>query len=926
MSIPTDPETSAATLLGQTGVNQEVETPSITTRIGNRFRRLSTRNPPQEPPSNQEGFLVKKTDLLKTDSSGAQANRERIGTSAQEGDNDKITIPEHLRKKYTSILSEYTANLVRLKSTNPNIFNSAAHQHESILLSMFTDETGQVNTEKISDLMRSEGSGQGMALATLIIEQQLSYKAFAMGLDMSVVNVGATRLPGELVSSRLDRYIDQGNTRTGRTLGRLRDTTIGGRVAKVIGAGGGGVLGYGVGTVAGNVAGQVVGGLSDFITNIDFGFAPGPAGAFLGAVVGGMGGYQAASRFSSESRRPLGVSTTALQTIQNDPLEAEYVRAMTGINVRDYRVMHGRIELNPARIEETTGQSHHIESTIAMLTARKEFYEVLGYPADKRARAVDLRFSSHEAGTPAKLITVWEERVKDHLNLNGVYAATLDPRERMKMMLEARQKVIVEMLEEQSVRMNTRNSMTQRHVDIIRAAQTALRDESETAYKNHYEEEIAALNIDRSIFNEIESKLRGTRGESDFTEEERTINERFPSVQLDERIASLDTEIGGINLDEFEALRSEIELEAQTATTALLNNPQIEALMGRVGGRTDRGTIDSLRGLIASLQEPILRRQNRRMESIDQQEREARDRLQALQVERDQLRLILHKRTVSENAPERNSQTTRMRNDYAAVIRCGISTDLLRSGPMQELLSAVNGVYEAAVSAGNEPPPGTWPASMNDNPANRAILLHARIEAQFRSRRTNNGQPPHERCLQYISGFQSEIDRQIQNANYMLEHYNPSELIRQAELVLEVGARENETMCNTLSVNDEVFSMSRLRDNRSVDDADQSLTTQEKEFAQQMAAAVPPFTVRHGYLELMNNIFRYKERPDRGEFFQRIVQLLPPNELMDVIRANIPGFTSFAMNMRTPTDVRRIYIVLSDHMYSKMSAMLSSRS
>lgn len=906
------------------------------------WRRLIHRKPKPEAPPEPAGFKVTKTDLLTTDSSIAARNRERKGTQAEEG--DKIVIKENLRNEYVSILNEYTANLVRVAKEHPAILDAPGHEHEKHLLTLFTDGQGNANPEKINDFIRGEGSGQGMALATMIIEQQLSYKAFALGLDMVTRDPGQQDLPYEQVQTRLDHFLDGGKpfdkahpwrlgsnpVRWGlRGVRHVGDTKLGASVIKagggLIGTAGGGLVGY----FGAHAAQDVVTGLSDFIstTNLDTFANIGIPGAMLGGAVGAAKGYNAASLFTSEGRHGFGMSVDALEVIQRNPQESEYVKLMTGIDVRDYTVAGGEIIRSAGRSQETRGETHLIDSARHMLAARRDFYQTLGYPDGKGAHAIDMNLSRFEAGSAMKLTTTWEQRVLDRLNINQPPYSNATDRGRMRLMMEARQKVMMEMLEEHSTVINERGSVTKRKVDTIRSAQKELKDEGETKWTEMQQGRIKSAEEDKAHLEEIKNKIKGTKHEPNFTDEEKALDKKFPAKKLDAEVSEVSKSIKDIESKDFKTPRLDAIKEWRKQQEDILKMPEIAALVTAIqGGKGNtREVANALDRTIARYLAPAEAAYNLQIESINQQEQDAQAKLAELKIKQQQLTAVQEKRKISEDTPDREATVNRLQENFTRIttLKDAAGADIvteadLRTLTIDDVFKKINDAYDAASTAGMPPPAGTWSKEFNDNPKYRAMLLNASVEADMRGATYATKKTPVEQRLLALDRRQARLQAQIDDATYMLEKHKPHDLIDQADIVLRIGEREADIFHKTLSLDTNVFSVARLTDTAPVQPGD-LVTNQEQQFAAQYAGIGIPVT--RGYLEFMDQLFDYKNRGDRGAYFEKVTSVLPPTEVIDVMQR--AGINLGAL--RRPADVRRVYSVLFDYMYDKYSTMLSSR-
>lgn len=905
-----------------------------------------------------KGFTISKGDVIKTDSELAEENRIKRGT--QDEDREKIRIPEHVRNEYHTILTEYANNLVRLSQTHPEILDDPMHQYEKNLLQKFAPD-GRVDGHAIEDFMTSGGSGDGMAAATLIIEQQLMYKAFGMGLDIATSEPGAYKMPHEFLGKRADQFLMKHPSLRNRP---WATAALAAGAAGAAGAtlGAGGVALYGASILPGLLEGL------------------GPMGiaGVAGGVAGAIGGSEYANILTKDGRLDMTASANVLNAIKNgNPAEADYLKIMTGVDVADYIGTGSTITRVGIRPRETVGEAHQVDSALRMNRAINDYRETLGYDK-KRGRSIDRVMSRYHAGSANKLVTTWESRFVDLLGVNNpdsdYYAATHptppatpNPQEITRIMMKTRVELMEELLETQSSRNGDRNRYTEDRLNIIRKGKEHREEKGAEEWGKARTERAEQLKKDKGMLEAaggqlaIEKKPEGA--EYEYTGREKTLRAAYESSSFDmnddiraftEMLdpAGADISIRGTTEANFAKLRQDARADYETTIEGIHDETNKKLYVdpekvyvkkgpGKQGGEEN---VPARREAIERARDEL----NARIEQITEQERKVKEYLQELEALREKQEKV-QKLSATK---ERDAQTAVITTDHEFVTqKLKLTDDDLRKYSVDELMYLIN-VAQAGTGApppgGGPPPvpnPEAWPEDQNNVDVFRRRVYFAKAEAMakdlapYKGRR---GGVTHEHRLRAFKTLVDPMQDEIDINEAIATRYNKEQLEKDAEIVIGAAERESETINRTFSTDENVFSMRRLQDVDLINaGADYEGTKQEQDAIQKYiddaaAAGHPNPEITRAHMELYKQIFKYDEAANRGEMFEKVIQVLPFSELNDLLNgANIDimemrpprggGPAGREAGLSTPARVRQAELLILDMLYDKYSILLTEK-
>lgn len=401
---------------------------------------------PQSPPKPAATF--KRNIFIKKEETGRGVSRYDRRQERMTPEN--VEFSEELKTQYRRFLDDYVTNLAELGNepdpANPQrtllnaILDNPNHIYDKELLSILMDNVPdkdgriierKVNENKIELFLKDQ---RGWMITTQLLEYRTTLQLFALGLH------AAMRPPGErqaMANTRIVRLYDQGwlnqpimnrlwpwlseapgiGGRRAIDLPRFLHTlprfVRGAIAAPILGA----VSGYGV--LQGAWNGLIVGGL---------GFGEPILGALTGAITGAVAAPAAAAALWRGIRGGVQLDirqcAAAFQTIRGSAIERAYMKATTGIDVNDYRVVPGaanQIEVVPGRRPETMRnvEDDLKKEVLGKLYTRMEFYTALNVPPESIDALPSQAQYWFTGGQPEQTGARWGMRVADRFRRLG---------------------------------------------------------------------------------------------------------------------------------------------------------------------------------------------------------------------------------------------------------------------------------------------------------------------------------------------------------------------------------------------------------------------------------------------------------------------------------------------------------------------------
>lgn len=325
-----------------------------------------------DPQSAKNAGIVEfhRNDFLNIQGSEIGTDRRIRPTGGQE--TEKVIITENLRAQVRSSLRNYISVLAEIQREDRTALDGQFHYHDRQLLATLVDrEKGAATDEKINEWLGSNAKHWEEAIVTM--EHHASRTLMALGVKAFLFPEGEkiTRVDNQ----HIQLGIDQGclnkvwNDTIAPFLTGRRDRTGGRPDPRARNNFPNTILGLGAAesVLAGTIFGLVLGGQTG-----------GPVGAALGA------GLPFATMGAMRMGREGVVLHTqrmsaAFQSILNDPQEVKFMSAATGINLANYDVVGGRIQLRANRQHEISkSPKYSMEEALKTLYTRQEFLSTVG--------------------------------------------------------------------------------------------------------------------------------------------------------------------------------------------------------------------------------------------------------------------------------------------------------------------------------------------------------------------------------------------------------------------------------------------------------------------------------------------------------------------------------------------------------------------
>lgn len=290
-------------------------------------------------------------DVLVSQDLGIQTNE--TGDPMEGNRGTERIVDEKVLVPYENFLKGYARRLSLMKDMPPpegvtgynNMFefvmNSPEHSHDAKLFNEIVDSNGDPDVAKINKLL---STGRGMLLTTAIMDHQRALTMFAMGM------VAASDPNGQRMDMAGNGYLLLG--RGQGMINRWWNNMDQGQQARL-------VIGLNA-TTGGVIAGSLMGG--------PLGAAIGGAGtAIAGLVSGGL-----IRSMQEGAAIDLNQCADALRAVRSNPAEVEYIKAMMGVDVLDFRIHNGQIERS-SRYSESVALQRSLNEAVQSIYARGEF-------------------------------------------------------------------------------------------------------------------------------------------------------------------------------------------------------------------------------------------------------------------------------------------------------------------------------------------------------------------------------------------------------------------------------------------------------------------------------------------------------------------------------------------------------------------------
>lgn len=682
----------------------------------------------------------------KTDISKERGAKGKEFTGAYEW----VAMTESVKNQYRRLLEQYTHRLIKVQRENPDVLRNQEHIVDRQLLERLTTRTVKeledktveqglsLNQEKINKFLETP---EGWILANQLLEQEIAMKLFALGLHASASHqegfrarrVGGASQVGAPRNEAVRIDVDEG------TINRLYQDHLAPYIdprsprfrlsnRRTVGAGAaGGALGA--------LFGQRI---------------AGAAGAGVGAGIGVTSVYGAYQGLKSLMKDGMIIDlrqcTAALQVIQGNQAEAQYVYAMHGIDVNQFMVTGNTVALNPDRIPETT-RTIQVPNTPAFrdidpvtlkrellenMYTRLEFFQNLKVPHQLLDALPEQFLYQFSAGQQEQTGVVWQQEIQDAFepnnggvrdlagnfrNNSAFNPANLDFEGNLQRFMTARREVMMRRLRDMVRESATGIDPAARRIDLLGKHKTARGEGGEIRQRSIREsgQRKTALEGDRTRHVTEKGVLETHRTALRELQELRgRLANEFPTVtNIDREIERLNNSLTGTGARSI--VRREVDIEEQRlqATITAANNSPIPP------GR--RPNYDTLFSAAKKSVDPLYDAQ---INILNNEKARIQTQINTLTELKDGIRS-------KEQALADNTETVRnldqnlrvTEGDYRRISGWGIIDADLLTLSVNDLLTRINAQNTTNPAFG-------WPEGQNNLPENRQRLIHAMIGAR----------------------------------------------------------------------------------------------------------------------------------------------------------------------------------------------------
>lgn len=883
--------------------------------------------------SQGQGISFQRNIFVEQSGTGLNLDKELKKAEGEGKKTEWVTMSPEMQRQFSTFLNNHLQNLVSIR--DPKVLQNPAHLHDKELLGRLTTNDAPDSTKIQQFLSKPEG----WMITMELIEHQTALELFGRALYAARIPPGERQTMSDEATIRFD--IDRGILNKfvlDTVIPRLRPFKS---AAQTIG------LSSALGANAGTIISSVLGPPSAVAQGGLMGFGLG-----AGAGLAGVAGHKVwRSLVEQGVRIEIRQCAGALQSIQNDRQEAAYLKALVGIDVDDFQIAGGNIELKQGKSYQTRGSDNDLQREIMeKVYTREEFYNSLGIESDAIDALPEQFLFRFTEGQPEQTRARWQARVQEHFKANkggirdagrhkigqpGFDSDNLDFAGNLKRFRRARAGAMMDMIQELATREVTRTANARGGESVkakLKAWSTDESAEFQRRQKTHTEAK-AALEGDKVMLTGARAKIDG------YTETLKSLTAAREEVLIEHPRYGL---LGSAE-DYLKELSDRLEDPAFTNSipakrTALDTAKKADIVVAiRALGRIDDPEV--YRGLVRGIEEDADKGYQGLYERIDREEAE----IQKKEVDFKKILGLMHNQQKSLGETEPATLTlkevmTNMNEYFTTFVGTptvpgwGITEADLQSLSVDELMARINAANAANNTHG-------WPEAENKRSEHRGKVILASIEARARAveladptragrlgdytRLTSavgHGMTDNQLRLLTVPEIMGEITRKITVATGAAPIAGTLPTIAQVENAKQEGLNrlfvrqntwtsyeteidrriklEDETLARTdltaekerLEITDEVMSRQgqifekiysdfpsdpqKFVDDRPVDPNDATLGAAERAPFGPTAAQLP-----RGYLEIMNLIFDYKGRPDRNDYFTKLLRILPPRDL-----------------------------------------------
>ncbi len=822
-----------------------------------------------------------------------------------------------LQSQFDRFLTTHVENL--LKITNPQILDNKTHLSEKMLLEALTTNH-QPDKSKIANFLKTN---EGWSIAEKLIEHQTALKLAAVGLEAAIDPQGkrVTRIDDHTVSLHADQGVL--NHLLGEKLGHWLDE----RALNVAGRPRGDwrdKVSKGGFTAATSGLTGVVSGLGALITG-------NPAGALLGLGVPAAEGI--AYTFRKGVTIDINQSVEAFKVIKQIPGEAEYIRAVLGIDINN-------LQLNAAgQIIETPGHTFIGRSMDAVkneiyqgLFIRQEFYQALGVPPEAvDALPEQFLFQANPKSAEQTGVRL-DQRIQELMDFNNPKVKALNRTDQLKRFFRQREKAMFEQLDIYSTKVmeNTASTEAVTRIETKVARKSAGGEEIEertneiTKRKGELEKEKGKLTTAHEAADEY-GKAKTSFDETLEAYKKEFVVDVSAGRSIDEALERLN------NLLYDEAVNNSIiskriKLAENKETEYAKALKQARAALGK--GKISEDSRSKHEAAAMKRVDDLFSARETLLANEEKKITDQITRLEELQTTKAASEKTLLEKNQKLLGFSRENLTT-IYNNFDVLTKAmtgiGITEFQLFTLSIDEIMAEINRINLADPAKG-------WPAGVeNNNPLKRRMIIDGITEAKARFKEQLDSEKPQrdadfttltgwgisEDQLRTIprgqllamihlkgatGGGQGwllsddvtrgiELDRSMYEAkNRMLLRYSAlvNEQVTDYQTRIE-AAQEEITSINFENDVDILTTIKDVMDRQGkVFEVAYQITSNREKYVDTGSIEVTDATysqnekdsgLSKGYWEMMDAVFGYKEKPDRGSYVLKIAKTLPPDAL-----------------------------------------------
>lgn len=645
---------------------------------------------------------------------------------------EHVVLNTELQRQYETFLNNYLRNLSELASDEhtAHILTRPAHQADKLLFEQLTTNN-EPDVTKIKSFLNESKS---WVITTQLMERQIAHKLFALGLTAAIdPNAERKNVMGRQV---VETRIDEGAV---RAFSKDYVEPHLGTVGKIAALGGS--------TIGSALAAMRLGGGNDVM---------------FGAAVAGAAALPIAEALRSFNDKGLLIdvdqSAAALNYIQSNPGEAEFIKKMSGIGVENFRVNGNKIEKSDG-FQDSLNNEQAWQDILSVMYARHEFYGALGVPLQELdAIPEQFLFRHTESGGQMEQTGArWEQKAAELFAPNngglkdtsgrsfgdpGFDENNLDVVGNLERFDKARQKVMLEMVKDYIAQVDSTQGPNEDAISVLQQRENALtKGGTEHSKKiGEVDKKIAELEDEKKGYTDIQSKTSEYEAaRRDLQESQEHFVREFPDFlgktideALKETITKLTdaadpTSIPARRRDAYKTLQTQRDLADADAVTylgTLAKQPTGNAYQDVFDRRRNAFSADALAELA-------------KIEEEERQLKTQRDRIRELEAALRSKEDIVRKSAGEAIllTEEKTSQFDKARTELTA---WGITPDDLTHKSLKDVMGKINTAHRASVAlAATVVGPvliSGWAETDNNKPENILKVQRAIAEAKAQVR------------------------------------------------------------------------------------------------------------------------------------------------------------------------------------------------